>query len=185
MGIGFLLLMDNLLPHLHLDQNRPEGLNSSFKRTTLLVMAVALHNIPEGMAVGLSFALAQQHGGDASAYTTAIALALGMGIQNFPEGAAVSLPLRREGMSKLKSFMIGQASAIVEPIAGVIGAAAVVYVEAILPFALAFAAGAMILVAVHELIPECQRTESADSYSATFGIVAGFAVMMLLDVALG
>lgn len=153
-------------------------------RTMLLVMSVTLHNIPEGLAVGVAFG-ALSESSDPQAVMGAAVIALGIGVQNFPEGAAVSLPLRREGVSKLKSFMIGQASAIVEPIAGVIGAAAVVYVEAILPFALAFAAGAMILVAVHELIPECQRTESADSYSATFGIVAGFTVMMLLDVALG
>ena len=134
--------------------------NARLNRIILLVLSITLHNIPEGLAVGI-------------------------GLQNFPEGAAVSLPLRREGCSRRKSFFIGQASGFVEPIAGVLGALLAVYIEAVLPFALSFAAGAMILVAVHELIPECQRNQKAQPYAATMGIVTGFALMMLLDVMLG
>ena len=147
----------------------------------LLLSAITLHNIPEGVAVGLAFALAA----DGESLAGAFALALGIGVQNFPEGAAVSVPLRREGYSRRKSFLLGQASGMVEPVAGVAGAMLVVRTEAILPYALSFAAGAMILVAVHELIPECQRNQETNPYSATMGIVIGFAVMMLLDVMLG
>lgn len=153
-------------------------------RITMLILSITLHNIPEGLAVGVAFG-ALQGGGSTEALTGAISVAVGIGLQNFPEGAAVSVPLRREGCSIRKSLFLGQASGMVEPLAGVIGALAVVYVEAILPYALSFAAGAMILVAVHELIPECQSNRHASPYCATMGIIAGFAVMMLLDVMLG
>ncbi|MBO7341374.1 MAG: ZIP family metal transporter [Clostridia bacterium] len=153
-------------------------------RTLMLILSITLHNIPEGLAVGVAFG-ALQSGGGAEALMGAVTIAIGIGLQNFPEGAAVSLPLRREGFSRKRCFAYGQASGMVEPIAGVLGALLVVYVEAILPFALAFAAGAMILVAVHELIPECQENKDAQPYLATAGIIAGFAAMMLLDVMLG
>lgn len=153
-------------------------------RIAMLILSITLHNIPEGLAVGVAFgALQANHSPEA--LTGAISVAVGIGLQNFPEGAAVSVPLRAEGCSVRKSLWLGQASGMVEPIAGVIGALAVVYVEAILPYALSFAAGAMILVAVHELIPECQRSRHEKPYCATMGIIAGFAVMMLLDVMLG
>ena len=163
---------------------RAQGAGASPHRTLMLILSITLHNIPEGLAVGVAFG-ALQSGGSAEALMGAITIAIGIGLQNFPEGAAVSLPLRREGFSRKRSFFYGQASGMVEPIAGVLGAWLVVYVEAILPFALAFAAGAMILVAVHELIPECQQNKDAQPYLATAGIIAGFAAMMLLDVALG
>ena len=150
----------------------------------LLLSAITLHNIPEGLAVGVAFG-ALQRGASPEAVMGAVSIAFGIGLQNFPEGAAVSVPLRREGAGRLRSFLLGQASGLVEPVAGVLGALLVGSVEAILPYALAFAAGAMILVAVHELIPECQRNREARPYTATMGIVAGFAIMMLLDVALG
>ena len=153
-------------------------------RVVLLILAITLHNIPEGLAVGVAFG-ALQRGASPEAVMGAISIAFGIGLQNFPEGAAVSVPLRREGAGRLRSFLLGQASGLVEPVAGVLGALLVGSVEAILPYALAFAAGAMILVAVHELIPECQRNREARPYTATMGIVAGFAIMMLLDVALG
>ena len=149
----------------------------------MLVLSITLHNIPEGLAVGVAFGALQS--GDTQAMTGAALIALGIGLQNFPEGAAVSLPLRREGFSRGRAFFCGQASGMVEPIAGVLGAWLVVYIEAVLPFALAFAAGAMILVAVHELIPECQRERESLPYLSTMGIIAGFATMMLLDVMLG
>ena len=154
-------------------------------RITMLMLSITLHNIPEGLAVGVAFGALQ-----AGHYTTeellgAVSVAVGIGLQNFPEGAAVSVPLRREGFSRGKSFLYGQASALVEPIAGLLGALLVMYVKAILPYALSFAAGAMILVAVHELIPECQQDRKAQPYFATMGIVLGFAAMMLLDVMLG
>ena len=152
-------------------------------RVTMLILSITLHNIPEGLAVGVAF------GALGSGYTSemlmgAVTVALGIGLQNFPEGAAVSLPLRREGFSRRRSLLFGQASGMVEPIAGVIGALLVVYVKVIMPYALSFAAGAMILVAVHELIPECQENKGGE-YSATAGIILGFAAMMLLDVMLG
>lgn len=153
-------------------------------RIILLVLSITLHNIPEGLAVGVAFG-ALGSGSNPETLMGAVTIAVGIGLQNFPEGAAVSLPLRREGCSRRKSFFVGQASGMVEPIAGVIGALLVVSVEAALPYALSFAAGAMILVSVHELIPECQRSRSVHPYFATMGIVAGFAVMMLLDVMLG
>ncbi|MBQ7541757.1 MAG: ZIP family metal transporter [Clostridia bacterium] len=153
-------------------------------RIAMLVLSVTLHNIPEGLAVGVAFG-ALQNGFSRESMMGAVSIAVGIGLQNFPEGAAVSLPLRREGRSRLRSFLAGQASGMVEPIAGVVGALSVVCIRPILPYALSFAAGAMILVAVHELIPECQRNQSAKPYAATTGIVLGFAVMMLLDVMLG
>ncbi|MCH5191539.1 MAG: ZIP family metal transporter [Oscillospiraceae bacterium] len=159
--------------------------NERLNRIIMLVLSITLHNIPEGLAVGVAFGALQKGSYTAESLMGAVTVAVGIGLQNFPEGAAVSLPLRREGYSRKKSFLYGQASGMVEPIAGVIGAMLVVYVETILPYALSFAAGAMILVAVHELIPECQRNQKANPYFATMGIVLGFAVMMLLDVMLG
>lgn len=153
-------------------------------RVFLLIASITLHNIPEGLAVGVAFG-ALQKGFTTDALAAAISVAVGIGLQNFPEGAAVSLPLRRDGLSRSRSFFYGQASGMVEPIAGVLGALLTSTVESVLPFALSFAAGAMILVAVHELIPECQRKQQNDPYGATVGIVSGFAVMMLLDVLLG
>ena len=158
--------------------------NTGIKRVVILILSITLHNIPEGLAVGVAFGLLKENF-NISTLMGAISIALGIGLQNFPEGAAVSLPLRREGYSRKKSFFYGQLSAIVEPLAGVIGAALVSTIETILPFALSFAAGAMILVAVHELIPECQQNKSEQPYLATMGVIAGFAVMMLLDVMLG
>ena len=159
--------------------------NERLHRIIMLILSITLHNIPEGLAVGVAFGALQNSGDPVENLTGAISVAVGIGLQNFPEGAAVSVPLRREGFSRKKSFLLGQASGLVEPIAGVLGALLVVYVETILPYALSFAAGAMILVAVHELIPECQRNQGVQSYHATMGIVLGFAVMMLLDVMLG
>ena len=176
--------MDRITPHLHLGSPSPEGPHSKLSRTSMLVLAVTLHNIPEGMAVGVIYAGLLNHADHITAMG-AFSLALGIAIQNFPEGAAVSVPLRREGYSRRRSFLLGQASGLVEPVSGVIGALLVVTVEAILPYALAFAAGAMILVAVHELIPECQQNQKEQPYCATMGIILGFAVMMLLDVMLG
>lgn len=180
----FLFLVDRLLPHLHagLDASKAEGIKTSWQRSVLLVMAITLHNIPEGLAVGVAFGALGLSGSPAT-FGSAMALAIGIGIQNFPEGAAVSIPLRREGMRRRKCFMIGQASGVVEPIAGVLGAFLVVAMQPILPYALAFAAGAMIYVVVEELIPEAQQHGSSDF--STIGAMAGFAVMMLLDVAFG
>ncbi len=158
--------------------------NERLNRIILLVLSITLHNIPEGLAVGVAFG-ALHSGASPEALMGAVTIAVGIGLQNFPEGAAVSIPLRREGYSRGKSFLWGQASGMVEPIAGVLGALLVVYMQTFLPFALAFAAGAMILVAVHELIPECQQNKKVHPYFATMGIVFGFAVMMLLDVMLG
>ena len=180
----FLRGIDKILPHLHLGFpiEEAEGIKTSWQRSTLLVLAITLHNIPEGLAVGVAFG-AVAAGIPSATLAGAIALAIGIGIQNFPEGLAVSLPLRREGMSRLKSFWYGQLSAIVEPIAGVIGAAAVILAQPILPYALAFAAGAMVFVVVEELVPESQRGGNTDL--ATAGAMIGFAVMMVLDVAFG
>lgn len=158
--------------------------NDRINRIIMLILSITMHNIPEGLAVGVAFGLLNENF-STEALLSAISIAIGIGLQNFPEGAAVSLPLRREGFSRKKSFILGQASGIVEPISGVLGALLVTTVESILPYALSFAAGAMILVAVHELIPECQQDKKAQPYSATMGIIAGFAVMMLLDVMLG
>jgi len=184
MGGGFIWIVDKILPHLHLGFpiEEAEGIKTHWQRSVLLVLAITLHNIPEGLAVGVAFgALAADL--PSATLAGAIALALGIGIQNFPEGAAVSVPLRREGMSRLKSFWYGQLSGVVEPVAGVIGAAAVIRMRPILPYALAFAAGAMIYVVVEELIPESQLEKNTDI--ATVGAMLGFAVMMTLDVALG
>lgn len=159
--------------------------NERLHRIIMLILSITLHNIPEGLAVGVAFGALQKSGCGTENLMGAISVAVGIGLQNFPEGAAVSIPLRREGFSRKKSFLFGQASGMVEPFAGVLGALLVVYVETILPYALSFAAGAMILVAVHELIPECQQNGEGQSYLATTGIVLGFAVMMLLDVMLG
>lgn len=186
MGGGvFMRLTDKILPHLHpgLAWDKREGIKTSWQRSTLLVLAITLHNIPEGLAVGVAFG-AVAAGLPSATIGGAIALAIGIGIQNFPEGTAVSMPLRREGMSKGKSFFMGQASGIVEPIAGVIGAAFVLNMQGVLPYALCFAAGAMIFVVVEELIPESQRDE-ANIDLVTMATMVGFSVMMLLDVALG
>jgi ZIP family zinc transporter len=178
----FLWSLDKVLPHLHLGfpTSEAEGVKTSWRRSTLLIMAITLHNIPEGLAVGVAFG-ALAAGMPSASFGAAVALAIGIGIQNLPEGMAVSIPLRREGLSRRKSFWYGQLSGVVEPIAGVIGAAAVVIAQPILPYALAFAAGAMIFVVVEEVIPEAQRGGHADL--ATSGAMIGFAVMMLLDVA--
>lgn len=183
-GGGVLWAIDKLLPHLHMGapMSEVEGVPSSWRRTTLLITAITLHNIPEGLAVGVAFgALATDL--PSANLAGAIALAIGIGIQNFPEGLAVSMPLRREGMSRGKSFWYGQLSGTVEPVAAVIGALIVTRSQAILPYALAFAAGAMIFVVVEELIPESQRKGNTDK--PTIGAMLGFTVMMILDVALG
>lgn len=187
LGGVFLRLSDAILPHLHPGARmaEAEGLSTSWQRATLLVLAITLHNIPEGLAVGVTFGAAAIELEVATGATLAgaIALALGIGLQNFPEGIAVAMPLRGEGTSRLQSFWYGQLSGIVEPISAVLGAVAVVTVRPLLPYALAFAAGAMIYVVVEELIPESQRHGNTDL--ATLGAMGGFAVMMVLDVALG
>lgn len=188
LGGGFLYLVDKLLPHLHigLETNQAEGIKTNWQRSILLVLAITLHNIPEGLAVGVAFGAVASGASTTATIAGAVALAIGIGIQNFPEGAAVSIPLRREGFSRTKAFLYGQASGIVEPIAGVIGAYTVIKMQNILPYALAFAAGAMIYVVVEELIPEAQREEGGSKTDiATIGCIIGFAVMMILDVALG
>ncbi len=159
--------------------------DSRLNRIVMLILSITLHNIPEGLAVGVAFGALKNGAFTKEGVMGAATIAIGIALQNFPEGAAVSLPLRRDGFSRRKSFLLGQASGMVEPIAGVLGALLVVYIEAMLPYALAFAAGAMILVAVHELIPECQKHQETNPYFATMGIVLGFATMMLLDVMLG
>ncbi len=183
-GGGFLWVIDRILPHLHLGLpvSKAEGIKTSWQRSVLLVLAITLHNLPEGLAVGVAFG-AVAAGLPAATLPGAIALAIGIGIQNFPEGLAVAMPLRGEGMSRGRSFFYGQLSAVVEPVAAVIGAAAVLVMQPILPYALSFAAGAMIYVVVEELIPESQQGEHSNV--GTFGAMTGFAVMMLLDVALG
>jgi len=182
LGAVFLRIVDRILPHLHPDLAAPEGPKTSWHRSTLLVLAITIHNFPEGLAVGVAFGAAAS-GVEGASIGAAIALAVGIGLQNFPEGTAVALPLRREGMPVLKCFWYGQLSAVVEPIAGVIGAALVMSMTAVLPYALAFAAGAMIFVVAEELIPESQRKGNVDL--ATMGVIVGFAIMMTLDVALG
>ncbi|MBN2445478.1 MAG: ZIP family metal transporter [Phycisphaerae bacterium] len=186
---GLLLyLIDKILPHLHLglEVSEAEGIHTSWQRSTLLVLAITLHNIPEGLAVGVAFGAVGHAADPAMARDMmfgGIALAIGIGLQNFPEGLAVAMPLRREGMGRFKAFMYGQASGVVEPMAGVLGAALVLSMQSILPYALAFAAGAMIFVVVEELIPESQRAGYSDF--ATAGAMFGFAIMMSLDVGLG
>ncbi|HLP64155.1 ZIP family metal transporter [Flavobacterium sp.] len=182
LGALFIFGLDKILPHLHINFKETEGIKSPWQRTTLLVLAITLHNIPEGLAVGVLFGGVAAGIPEAS-IAGAVTLAIGIGIQNFPEGIAVSMPLRRMGMSRWKSFMYGQSSAIVEPIAGVLGAVAVTFFTPLLPYALAFAAGAMIFVVVEEVIPETQQDKNTDI--ATLGLIGGFIVMMTLDVALG
>lgn len=182
LGALFIFGLDKILPHIHINFKKSEGIKTPWRRTTLLVLAITLHNIPEGLAIGVLF------GGVASgipeaSIAGAVALAFGIGLQNFPEGIAVAMPLRRSGVSKLKSFWYGQLSAIVEPIAGVIGAVAVTFFTPLLPYALAFAAGAMIFVVVEEVIPETQLDKYTDI--ATLGFIGGFIIMMSLDVSLG
>ncbi len=184
LGGAFLWGVDRLLPHLHLGlpASQAEGIKTSWQRSLLLVLAITMHNIPEGLAVGVAFGSASA-GVPTASLAGAIALALGIGLQNFPEGAAVSVPLRREGIPILRAFWYGQLSGTVEPVAGVIGAAAVIAMRPLLPYALAFAAGAMIYVVVEELIPEAQLSRNTDL--STIGAMVGFAAMMFLDIALG
>lgn len=183
-GAAFLWISDKTVPHMHLGADHPEGHASGFKRSVLLVFSITLHNIPEGLAVGVAFGALAQHA-TAAELLAALAVAIGIGIQNFPEGAAVSIPLRKEGLSRFKCFIYGQASGIVEPIAGVLGAWLVSYMKPLLPYALAFAAGAMIYVVAEELIPESQNGDHEATHLSTIGCIIGFAVMMILDVALG
>lgn len=178
----FLFGLDRVLPHVHPSSHTPEGVQSSLKRTTMLVFAVTLHNIPEGMAVGLSFALSVQGGGNPS-LVAAIALAIGIGLQNFPEGAAISLPLKKEGCSKWKAFLYGSLSGIVEPIFGILVVGIVGSAVVVMPWLLSFAAGAMIYVVVEELIPEAHL--STNSHTGTTGVMVGFLLMMVMDIALG
>lgn len=182
LGIVFLLVLDSVIPHMHLESEKPEGIKSKLKKTTMMVLAVTLHNIPEGMAVGVTFAgtLLQDTG---ITMTGALALAIGIAIQNFPEGAIISMPLKSEGISKSKAFLYGSLSGIVEPIAAIITILFTNAVVPILPYLLSFAAGAMIYVVVEELIPESQAGEHSNI--GTIGVAIGFAIMMILDVALG
>lgn len=182
LGIVFLLILDSVIPHMHLESEKPEGIKSKLKKTTMMVFAVTLHNIPEGMAVGVTFAgaLAQNAG---ITMTGAFALAVGIAIQNFPEGAIISMPLRGEGMSRTKSFLMGVLSGAVEPVAGVLTILAAGIIVPVLPYLLSFAAGAMLYVVVEELIPE--MSEGSHSNIGTVLFAVGFSVMMILDVALG
>jgi len=184
LGGLFIFVIDRFLPHLHINfgKRETEGIQTSWQKSTLLLLAITLHNIPEGLAIGILFGKAAMSM-DSTSLAAAIALTIGIGIQNFPEGMAVSIPIRRSGASRLKSFWYGQLSATVEPIAGVIGAIAVFYMTNILPYALSFAAGAMIYVVVEEVIPETQRDKYTDL--AVLGFMLGFALMMVLDTALG
>ena len=183
LGGAFLMVLDRLTPHLHIGSSDPEGLPAHLSRTTMIVLAVTLHNIPEGMAVGISFALASQ--GDTPAQlTAAVALALGIGIQNFPEGAAIALPLRQEGLSRAKSFWMGALSGVVEPIFALLTVLMVGSLQPLMPWLLSFAAGAMLYVVVEELIPGA-HLEDHSSRGGTLGVMAGFLLMMILDVALG
>ena len=182
-GVGLMIALDGLLPHLHPGAREPEGAKSKLKRTSLLIFAVTLHNIPEGMAVGLSFALAAQHGEDPALYAAAMALAIGIGIQNFPEGAAVALPLRQEGASRGRAFLYGSLSGLVEPVFGILTVLIAGTIQPLMPWLLSFAAGAMIYVVVEELIPEAHLGDHSNI--GTLGVMGGFLVMMVLDVALG
>ncbi|MGF1560268.1 MAG: ZIP family metal transporter [Flavobacteriaceae bacterium] len=184
MGALFLFGLDKVLPHLHINfkENQAEGVKTPWHKTTLLTLAITLHNIPEGLAVGVLFG-GVAAGFEGASIGGAVALALGIGLQNFPEGFAVAMPLRRQGLTRTKSFLYGQASALVEPIAAVIGAWAVITFQPILPYALSFAAGAMIFVVVEEVIPETQQDKHSDV--AVMGFIGGFIVMMSLDVGLG
>jgi ZIP family zinc transporter len=183
-GAIFLFVLDQWLPHLHLNEpiEKSEGVKTNWNRTVLLVLAITLHNIPEGLAVGVAFGAVAEGIPGADLYG-AIALAIGIGIQDFPEGLAVALPLRRFGLSRFKSFLWGQLSGIVEPVAAVLGVLLVIWAQSILPYALAFAAGAMIYIVVEEVIPESQRNGHTDK--ATLGLMIGFVLMMSLDVGLG
>ena len=181
-GIVFLLVLDSLIPHLHLNDNKPEGVKSKLKKTTMMVLAVTLHNIPEGMAVGVTFAGALM-GNAGITIAGAFALAIGIAIQNFPEGAIISMPLKSEGMSKSKAFLYGALSGVVEPIGAIITILLTNHITPILPYFLSFAAGAMIYVVVEELIPESQAGEHSNI--GTIGVSMGFVIMMILDVALG
>ena len=182
LGVLFLLILDSVVPHLHLKTDKPEGIKSKLKKTTMLVLAVTLHNIPEGMAVGVVLAGGLM-GNETISIAGAFALAIGIAIQNFPEGAIISMPLRAEGMSKRKAFLYGTLSGIVEPIAAIVTILLASFVVPILPYLLAFAAGAMIYVVVEELIPESQSGEHSNI--GTIGVAIGFVIMMILDVALG
>lgn len=182
LGIAFLLLLDVLIPHLHLDSEKPEGIPASLPKTTMLLFAVTLHNIPEGMAVGVAFAGAVTSGSGIT-MAGALALSLGIAIQNFPEGAIISMPLKGEGMSKPKAFVMGVLSGVVEPIGGAITVLLAAAGRALLPYLLSFAAGAMLYVVIEELIPESQM--GVHSNVGTIGAAFGFLVMMILDVALG
>ena len=181
-GALFLFGLDKVLPHIHINFKEAEGIKTPWHKTTLLVLAITLHNIPEGLAVGVLFG-GVAAGFDGATIGGAVALAIGIGLQNFPEGFAVAMPLRRQGVSRFKSFWFGQLSAIVEPMAGVLGAWAVLSFQPILPYALAFAAGAMIFVVIEEVVPETQQDKYTDI--ATMGFIAGFIIMMSMDVALG
>lgn len=181
-GIAFLLLLDSIVPHLHLESDKPEGIKAKLKNTTMLVLAVTLHNIPEGMAVGVTFAGALL-GNSGITMTGAFALAIGIAIQNFPEGAIISMPLKGEGVSKGRAFWYGTLSGVVEPIGAIITICLTNLVVPILPYLLSFAAGAMIYVVVEELIPESQMGEHSNI--GTVGVAIGFVIMMILDVALG
>ncbi len=182
-GAIFLRIIDKILPHLHIGfpKEKAEGIKTNWKRTTLLILAITIHNFPEGLAVGVAFGAAGTHI-EGTSLSGAIALTIGIGIQNFPEGMSISFPLRRGGLSPLKSFIFGTVSAIVEPLGGIIGAAIVTLSHPILPYALSFAAGAMIFVVIEEVIPESQATRNADL--GTMGAIIGFCLMMILDVAL-
>lgn len=182
LGAAFLFVLDKILPHLHINFQVKEGIKTPWQRTTLMVLAITLHNIPEGLAVGVLFG-GVAAGIPEATVAGAVVLAIGIGLQNLPEGIAVAIPLKRMGMSRTKSFLYGQSSAMVEPVAGVLGAVAVAFFTPILPYALAFAAGAMIFVVVEEVIPETQQDGHSDI--ATLGFLGGFVVMMILDVALG
>ena len=182
LGILFLLLLDEIIPHLHIDSEKPEGPKSKVKKSTMLVLAVTLHNIPEGMAVGVVLAGAY-YGNTIMSMSGAIALSIGIAVQNFPEGAIISMPLKEAGQSKLKAFLMGTLSGVVEPMASIITIVLIGIVNPILPYLLAFAAGAMIYVVIEELIPESQEGEHSNI--ATIGVAIGFVLMMILDVALG
>ena len=182
LGVLFLLILDSIVPHLHLETDKPEGIKSKLKRTTMLVLAVTLHNIPEGMAVGVALAGGLM-GNESISMAGAFALAIGIAIQNFPEGAIISMPLKAEGISKGKAFMYGALSGIVEPIAAIITILLASFIVPILPYLLSFAAGAMIYVVVEELIPESQAGDHSNI--GTIGVAVGFVIMMILDVALG
>ena len=182
LGAGFLLLMDRLMPHLHIGSDEPEGLPAHLKRTTMIVLAVTLHNIPEGMAVALSFSVAAADPAE-GAFAGAVALALGMALQNFPEGAAVSLPLKAQGVGAGKAFVCGALSGVVEPVFGLLTVLIAGRVLAVMPWLLAFAAGAMLYVVVEELIPEARLGEHSNA--GTLSVLAGFLTMMMLDVLLG